>query len=155
MGPVRSRSAIRNLLNFEKRLKNEGAKLVCGLNGDKAKSRGYMFNPVSYLSDNPEIFLQHEIFAPLMGIYVFDDRSRLKEIIRKNKQPLVLYTYSSDKEYLAKFTSGLNYGSIGLNHTGIQGAFVPTGGFKQAGLGREGGEWGLREFTTTINVRSN
>ena len=102
-----------------------------------------------------EIFLQHEIFAPLMGIYVFDDRSRLKEIIRNNKQPLVLYTYSSDKEYLAKFTSGLNYGSIGLNHTGIQGAFVPTGGFKHAGLGREGGEWGLREFTTTINVRSN
>ena len=123
MGPVRSRSAIRNLLNFEKRLTNEGAKLVCGLNDDKAT--------------------------------VFDDRSRLKEIIRNNKQPLVLYTYSSDKEYLAKFTSGLNYGSIGLNHTGIQGAFVPTGGFKQAGLGREGGEWGLREFTTTINVRSN
>ena len=155
MGPVRSRSAIRNLLNFEKRLTNEGAKLVCGLNDDKATGRGYMFNPVSYLSDNPEIFLQHEIFAPLMGIYVFDDRSRLKEIIRKNKQPLVLYTYSSDIEYLAKFTSGLHYGSIGLNHTGIQGAFVPTGGFKQAGLGREGGEWGLREFTTTINVRSN
>ena len=62
---------------------------------------------------------------------------------------------SPDKEYFAKFNSGFNYGSIGLNHTGIQGAFVPTGGFKQAGLGREGGEWGLREFTTTINVRSN
>ena len=73
-----------------------------------------------------------------MGIYIFDDRLKLKEIIRNKKQPLVLYTYSSAKEYHAKFTSGLNYGSIGLNHTGIQGAFVPTGGFKQAGLGREG-----------------
>ena len=61
MGPVRSRSAIRNLLNFEKRLTNEGAKLVCGLNDDKATGRGYMFNPVSYLSDNPEIFLHLNI----------------------------------------------------------------------------------------------
>ncbi len=155
MGPVRSRSAIKNLLNFEKRLANEGAKLVCGLNGDKATRHGYMFNPVAYLSNDPQIFLQHEIFAPLMGIHIFDDRLKLKEIIRNNKQPLVLYAYSSDKEYLAKFTSALNYGSIGLNHTGIQGAFVPTGGFKQAGLGREGGVWGLREFTTTINVKSN
>ena len=154
MGPVRSRSAIKNLLNFEKRLANEGAKLVCGLNGDKATGHGYMFNPVAYLSNDPQIFLQHEIFAPLMGIYIFDDRLKLKEIIRNNKQPLVLYAYSSDKEYLAKFTSALNYGSIGLNHTGIQGAFVPTGGFKQAGLGREGGRWGLREFTATINVKS-
>ena len=155
MGPVRSRSAIKNLLNFEKRLANEGAKLVCGLNGDKATGHGYMFNPVAYLSNDPQIFLQHEIFAPLMGIYIFDDRLKLKEIIRNNKQPLVLYAYSSDKEYLKKFTSALNYGSIGLNNTGIQGAFVPTGGFKQAGLGREGGVWGLREFTTTINVKSN
>ncbi len=155
MGPVRSKSAIKNLLNFEKRLASEGAKLVCGLNGDKATGHGYMFNPVAYLSNNPQIFLQHEIFAPLMGIYIFDDRLKLKEIIRNNRQPLVLYAYSSDTEYLAEFTSALNYGSIGLNNTGIQGAFVPTGGFKQAGLGREGGVWGLRQFTTTINVRSN
>ena len=62
---------------------------------------------------------------------------------------------SPDKECFAKFNSGLNYGSIGLNHTGIQEAFVPTVGFKQAGLGREGGEWRLRKFTTTINVTSN
>ena len=47
---------------------------------------------------------------------------------------------SPDKEYFAKFNSGLNYGSIELNHTDIQEAFVPTGGFKQAGLRREGGE---------------
>ena len=45
---------------------------------------------------------------------------------------------SLDKEYFAKFNSGFNYGSIGLNHTGIQGAFVPTGGFKRAGLGIKG-----------------
>ena len=47
----------------------------------------------------------------------------------------------------------MNYGSIGLNNTGIQGAQAPTGGFKEAGLGREGGAWGLSEFTTTINVK--
>ena len=62
---------------------------------------------------------------------------------------------SFDKEYFAKFNSGLDYGLIGLNHTGIQGAFVPTSSFKQAGLGREGEEWRMRKFTTTINVSSN
>ena len=42
---------------------------------------------------------------------------------------------------------------MGLNNTGIQGAQAPTGGFREAGLGREGGMWGLNEFTTTINIK--
>ena len=45
---------------------------------------------------------------------------------------------SLDKEYFAEFDSGLNHGSIRPNHTGIQGAFVATSSFKQAGLEREG-----------------
>ena len=45
---------------------------------------------------------------------------------------------SPDKEYFAKFNSDLNYGAIGLNHTGIQAAFVPTSGLKQAGWEEKG-----------------
>ena len=112
-----------------------------------------MYDPTAYLISEPNLFLEYEIFAPLLGICIFEDREKLRETIRSNKQPLVLYAYSSDQHYLNEFICGLNYGSIGLNDTAIQGAHAPTGGFRQAGLGREGGTWGLSEFTTTINVK--
>ena len=113
-----------------------------------------MYNPTAYVVDDPLLFMEYEIFAPLLGVFVFEDRSKLKEIIKQNKQPLVLYAYSEDESFLEQFISSLHYGSIGLNDTGIQGAFAPTGGFKNAGLGREGGKWGLNEVTATVNVKS-
>lgn len=153
MGPVRSKDALNNLLRFETKLINSNASMVAGTK-NKNKTSGYMYNPSAYLVDDPLLFMEYEIFAPLLGVFVFEDRSKLKEIIKQNKQPLVLYAYSEDESFLEQFISSLNYGSIGLNDTGIQGAFAPTGGFKNAGLGREGGRWGLNEFTTTVNVKS-
>ena len=153
MGPVRSKDALNNLLRFETKLINSNASMVAGTK-NKNKTSGYMYNPSAYLVDDPLLFMEYEIFAPLLGVFVFEDRSKLKEIIKQNKQPLVLYAYSEDESFLEQFISSLHYGSIGLNDTGIQGAFAPTGGFKNAGLGREGGRWGLNEFTTTVNVKS-
>ena len=153
MGPVRSKDALNNLLRFETKLINSKASMVAGTK-NKNKTSGYMYNPSAYLVDDPLLFMEYEIFAPLLGVFVFEDRSKLKEIIKQNKQPLVLYAYSEDESFLEQFILSLNYGSIGLNDTGIQGAFAPTGGFKNAGLGREGGRWGLNEFTATVNVKS-
>ena len=153
MGPVRSKKALDNLLSFEKKLIDLDASMVAGTK-NKNKTSGYMYNPSAYLVEDPLLFMEYEIFAPLLGIFIFEDRSKLKEIIKQNKQPLVLYAYSEDESFLEQFIFTLNYGSIGLNDTGIQGAFAPTGGFKNAGLGREGGRWGLAEFTATVNVKS-
>ena len=153
MGPVRSKKALDDLLSFEKKLIDLDASMVAGTK-NKNKTSGYMYNPSAYLVEDPLLFMEYEIFAPLLGIFIFEDRSKIKEIIKQNKQPLVLYAYSEDEIFLEQFIFSLNYGSIGLNDTGIQGAFAPTGGFKNAGLGREGGKWGLNEFTATVNVKS-
>jgi succinate-semialdehyde dehydrogenase/glutarate-semialdehyde dehydrogenase len=152
MGPVRTKKALETLYMFEEKLIRAGATCVAG-SQNRTKGPGFMYDPTAFLISEPNLFLEYEIFAPLLGICVFEDREKLRETIRSNKQPLVLYAYSSDEHYLKEFISGLNYGSIGLNDTGIQGAHAPTGGFRQAGLGREGGTWGLSEFTTTINVK--
>ena len=152
MGPVRTKKALEALYTFEEKLIKSGAICVAG-SENRTKEAGFLYDPAAYLISEPNIFLEYEIFAPLLGICIFEDREKLREIIRSNKQPLALYAYSSDSHYLKEFIYGLNYGSIGLNDTGIQGAHAPTGGFGQAGIGREGGIWGLREFTTTINVK--
>ena len=152
MGPIRTKTALENLYSFEKKLKQSGAKCLINDN-QKYGGEGFLYNPTAYLCKEPKLFMEYEIFAPLLGICIFDDRHDLKQILKNNKQPLVLYAYSQDHSFLHEFITSLNYGSIGLNNTGIQGAQAPTGGFREAGLGREGGMWGLNEFTTTINIK--
>ncbi len=152
MGPIRTKSALENLYSFEKELKKSGAKCLINDN-QKYHGEGFLYNPTAYLCEEPNLFMEYEIFAPLLGICIFEDRQDLKQILKKNKQPLVLYAYSKDQTFLHEFITSLNYGSIGLNNTGIQGAQAPTGGFREAGLGREGGIWGLNEFATTINIK--
>ena len=152
MGPIRTKKALEDLYSFEERLNQSGARCIINKN-QKHVGDGFFYNPAAYLCEEPDLFMEHEIFAPLLGICVFDDRKSLKKLLHNNQQPLVLYAYSQDHTFLNQFITSLNYGSIGLNNTGIQGAQAPTGGFKEAGLGREGGAWGLSEFTTTINVK--
>ena len=44
---------------------------------------------------------------------------------------------------------GIQSGMVGCNETVVTGAELPFGGYKQSGLGREGGKFGLEEFLET------
>jgi aspartate-semialdehyde dehydrogenase len=44
-------------------------------------------------------------------------------------------------------TEALEFGMVAVNCVKITGHPVPFGGVKQSGLGREGGRWGIEEFT--------
>lgn len=155
LGPVRTTAAVA-------RLAREAAALEAG--GARRLGRGitppepdapFLVEPTAYLVNAPGPFQSTEMFGPLMGVMTVNDRAQLAEILRANRHPLVLYVYGADPEAIAVLTSGLRYGSIGINGTDIQSPDVPTGGFDGAGLGREGGPWGLREFLTTINIRNS
>ena len=78
------------------------------------------------------------------------DRAAALALSAREQQALVCYIYG---EVSFAELALLRFGSLGINSTRIQGAEVPTGGFGTAGIGREGGVWGLREFQTTINER--
>ena len=93
----------------------------------------------------------HEVFAPLMAVCAFDEITELRKRLKINRQPLVLYVYGENKRLIKKLISSLKYGSVGINTTAIQGPDIPTGGFDLAGVGREGGFWGMSQFLTTIN----
>ena len=114
-------------------------------------SDGFIAPPAVYQVPSPGLLASTEIFGPLFGICAFDEFKDLRASLSANRQPLVLYVYGQNKAKIDELLHGLRYGSIGVNTTAIQGPEVPTGGFGQAGIGREGGVWGMKEFLTTIN----
>lgn len=153
MGPVRTSHSVQRLAQAGNRLADIGATLLCGGISPIADDEPCLAPPTAYVVENTDLLETEELFGPMMGIAVFDDRDKLKSKLARNLQPLVLYLYGADLDMLEDFSSGLNYGSIGFNTTGIQSHDAPTGGFGRAGLGREGGPWGLAEFLTTINMK--
>ncbi|MEM1361249.1 MAG: aldehyde dehydrogenase [Pseudomonadota bacterium] len=153
MGPVRTAQSVARLAQIGNQLEQSGATLLCGGIRPVKDDSPFLAPPTVYLVSDAQLLETEELFGPMMGIASFDNRSELKDRLARNRQPLVLYLYGADLDAMQDLASGLRYGSIGLNTTGIQSPDAPTGGFGLAGLGREGGAWGLAEFLTTINVK--
>ena len=108
----------------------------------------FAFGPV--VLDNDSALREVEAFGPLVSLCPVPDRAAALALAAREQQALVCYLYG---EVGAADLAPLRFGSLGINSTRIQGAEVPTGGFGTAGIGREGGTWGLQEFQTTINER--
>ena len=98
-------------------------------------------------------FDAYESFGPALSIRSFDALDPLLRRMETERHTLAAYFYTADPEGLLPRLRRLRFGSIGLNSTAIQGAEVPSGGFRDAGIGREGGAWGVREFLAPINHR--
>lgn len=153
MGPVRTAAALDRLAATCAGLEGEGGQRICGKISPATSGTAYLAPPTAYRVPEPGCLADVELFGPLMGLCAFEDLASLRRRLARNRQPLVLYVYGQDPDQIAALTAGLRYGSIGVNTTAIQGPDVPTGGFGAAGIGREGGVWGLQAFLTTINRR--
>ena len=154
MGPVRTASAVNNLAQAADRLVQEGGQLICGGVTRYSGDGPFLVAPTALRTEAAGLLAEEELFGPVLGIAPFDDRQILRNILARNRQALALYVYGENMAAIDSLLHGLRYGSIGVNTTAIQGAQVPTGGFRRAGIGREGGHWGLSEFLTTINIRT-
>jgi len=68
---------------------------------------------------------------------------------------LVAYVYTSDLKRAFRVCEGLETGMIGLNQGMVSNAGAPFGGVKQSGVGREGGNEGIKEYLETKYVAIN
>ncbi len=82
-----------------------------------------------------------------MALLAYDD---VPEAVRRaNSTPFGLagYVYGSDLSLANAVADALDVGIVGVNEWRPLRAEIPFGGVKYSGLGREGGEEGIREFS--------
>jgi succinate-semialdehyde dehydrogenase/glutarate-semialdehyde dehydrogenase len=108
------------------------------------------FYPATVLSvkrDNP--ILAKEIFGPVAPIVVTNSDEEAIELANATEFGLIAYVYSSDLKRAIKVAESLESGMVAINKGVISDPAAPFGGFKQSGLGREGGFAGIEEFLET------
>lgn len=120
-----------------------GAKVVVG--GKVAQ--GLFFEPTVLTNVSPSMrIMLEETFGPVAPVTSFYDEVEAVRLANDTPFGLAAYLYTNDINRAMRVAEALEYGIIGLNDGLPSTPQVPFGGFKNSGIGREGGKWGLEEY---------
>jgi len=124
----------------------EGATLVTGgADAPEGLERGYFVRPTVFSNVSPDMTIaREEIFGPVLSIIPYDTEQEAIEIANDTVYGLAGGVWGSD-ERAQRVARRIRAGQVRVNQGG-GGRGAPFGGYKQSGLGREHGEYGLEEF---------
>lgn len=91
--------------------------------------------------------LKEEIFGPVAPVVVWEDLDQMLAQVNDVEVGLSSYVYAGKLQDALKIGERLEAGMVGINRGIVSDPSAPFGGVKQAGVGREGGHWGIEEFT--------
>ncbi len=88
---------------------------------------------------------QEEIFGPVLSIIPYDTEEEAVHIANDTLYGLAGGVWGGDKDKATAVARRIRTGQVDVNGGGFNPA-APFGGYKQSGLGREAGKYGLEEF---------
>ena len=90
---------------------------------------------------------QEEIFGPVAPVLTFESEDEVIGRANDTTFGLAAYFYSRDLARVMRVSERLEYGLVGVNDAAGYTHEIPFGGFKESGLGREGGRQGIEDYT--------
>jgi acyl-CoA reductase-like NAD-dependent aldehyde dehydrogenase len=130
----------------------DGAKLATGGGRPKDLERGYYIEPTVFGNvDNSSVIAQEEIFGPVLSVVPADDEDDAIRVANDTIYGLNASVFTNDVDRARKVAGQLRSGTVG--HNAFRTDFgIAFGGFKQSGIGREGGTEGMRAYLETKTV---
>ncbi|MGK9274078.1 aldehyde dehydrogenase [Williamsia muralis] len=135
--------------------KSEGAVIAVGGGRPAGLDRGWYVEPTLFTDvDNGMRIAQEEIFGPVISLISYDGIDDAIRIANDSPYGLSGAVYTNDRDVAEKVVREVRTGQIYVNEAGMC-VTQPFGGFKQSGLGREGGLEGLSGYLETKTVKFN
>jgi aldehyde dehydrogenase (NAD+) len=152
LGPLVSKAQRDRVASYIEKGKEEGARVVTGgtepVGKDgQPKDKGYFIPPTVFADVTTDMTIaQEEIFGPVLSILSYRDEDEALAIANDSVYGLAGGVWSGDAEKAKAFARKMDTGQVDINGGSFNVA-APFGGFKQSGVGRELGPFGLEEFT--------
>lgn len=146
LGPLVSAAQRDRVVRYINRGQEEGARLVTG-GTDSPLERGFYVEPAVFAGVEPGMVIeQEEIFGPVLVIVPYT-RGEDEAVAIADGTPYGLAgaVWAGDEEHGLAVARRLRTGQVAVNG-GRFNPLAPFGGYKQSGLGRELGEFGLEEY---------
>ncbi len=158
MGALVSKSHMERVLSYIQSGIDEGAKLVCGgkriTDGDMKK--GYFVEPTIFADCTSKMkIVQEEIFGPVLAVQKFKDEKEAIEVANDTVFGLAGGVFTNDISRAMRVAKGIRAGNIWVNTYFDAFPDVPAGGYKQSGIGRIMGIYGLESYTELKQININ
>jgi NAD-dependent aldehyde dehydrogenases len=145
IGPLIDDRAAEKVERLVGAARHGGARVLLG--GRRHELGGGFFEP-TVLDDVTRAMdvASEEIFGPVAPVIAFDTEEEAIELANAGEYGLAAYFFTRDPGRLFRVSDALDAGVVGANTAMASSAFVPFGGMKGSGIGREGGRYGIDEY---------
>jgi succinate-semialdehyde dehydrogenase/glutarate-semialdehyde dehydrogenase len=149
IGPLVNERALNKVLDHIDDAKAKGGRIVCGghrlTEGDYSK--GFFIEPTVIVDVTQDMKICHEeTFGPVVPIIPFKDEASVVAMANDSNYGLAAYVYTENNSRCFRMAESLEYGIVGINDGAPTQTQAPFGGFKESGIGREGGYYAMEGF---------
>jgi aldehyde dehydrogenase (NAD+) len=150
-GPQVSQEQFDKVMGYIEAGKQGGAKMHTG--GGRVGGKGYFIEPTVFTNVKDEMKIAcEEIFGPVMSIIPFRDVDDVIQRGNRTMYGLAAAVWTKDIKKAHRLAAELKAGTVWINCYDVFDAAAPFGGFKMSGIGRELGEYALRNYTEVKTV---
>lgn len=158
MGAIASRNQLETILDYIEIGKQEGATLACGGNQliENGLKDGFFMEPTVFADVSSDMRIaQEEIFGPVVTIQKFKDEQEAIKLANDTDYGLAGAVFSQDGAKAMRVIKKVRSGITWINTYHPASIEAPWGGYKQSGIGRGLGTFGLEEFQEVKQINVN
>jgi aminomuconate-semialdehyde/2-hydroxymuconate-6-semialdehyde dehydrogenase len=155
MGPLVSEEHLDKVMSYVALAEEEGAKLMTGGHrlGDGDLARGNYMAPTIFAdADNTMRSCQEEIFGPVEMVMPFDEVDEAIALANQSRFGLAGMVWTTNLGTAHRVARGVRTGTMWVNCFFVRDLRNPFGGYKDSGMGREGGDYSYEFFTESKAV---
>jgi aldehyde dehydrogenase (NAD+) len=146
LGPLATQRQLTRVTEYVQSGLDEGARLIAGGRQPAALPEGFYFEPTVFTEVRPSMRIaQEEIFGPVLSVIDYQSLDEAIDIANGTRYGLAASIYTDDLDLAERTARRLRAGTVAHNAGGPS-LFAPFGGYRQSGIGREGGLEGVGEF---------
>lgn len=155
LGPLVNAKQYQQVMNAIQQGKQDGVTLMSGGKRPAHLAQGYYVEPTIFM----DVPVEHplwtdEIFGPVVAIRAFETEQEAIQLANQSIFGLAGAVMSKDMARCQRVAGKLRAGIIWINCSQPTFTEAPWGGYKQSGIGRELGIWGLENYLEIKQITS-
>lgn len=148
IGPMINVQAVEKMDRLLDDARTKGGTILLG--GQRHELGGCFYQPTLLLDIKDDMRIaQEEIFGPIATVQSFETESEVIEKANDTEYGLAAYFFTRDIGRVMRVSEKLEYGIVCSNSGVFSTEVAPFGGWKQSGIGSEGGTEGIADFYET------